>query len=76
MGISKKNNAQKREHNLLKPTQDFKLLSYLCYGVVYLCVAHLFTMIMKAENIDINSKNNKKRLVKKKLRKLEKEYRE
>ena len=23
--------------------------------VVYLCVAHLFTMIMKAENIDINS---------------------
>ena len=33
-----------------------KTLSYLCYGVVYLCVAHLFTMIMKAENIDINSK--------------------
>ena len=27
--------------------QDFKL-SYLCYGVVYLCVAHLFTMILKA----------------------------
>ena len=26
--------------------------------VVYLCVAHLFTMIMKAENIDINSKKN------------------
>ena len=36
-------------------SQDSKL-SYLCYRVVYLCVAHLFTMIMKAENIDINSK--------------------
>ena len=33
-------------------------LSYLCYRVVCLCVAHLFTMIMKAENIDINSKKN------------------
>ena len=32
--------------------------SYLCYGIVYLCVAHLFTMIMKAEYIDINSKKN------------------
>ena len=30
-------------------------ISYLSYGVVYLCVAHLFTMIMKA---DINSKKN------------------
>ena len=39
-------------------SQDFKLLSYLCYWVVYLLVAHLFTMIMKAENIDINSKKN------------------
>ena len=35
----------------------------LCYWVVYLCVAHPFTMIMKAENIDINSKKNEKRLV-------------
>ena len=40
-------------------SQGFKLLSYLCYGVVYLCVTHLFTMIMKAENIDINSKKMK-----------------
>ena len=37
-------------------SQDFKLLKlFVLYGVVYLCVAHLFTMIMKAENIDINS---------------------
>ena len=28
--------------------------------VVYLCVAHLFTMIMKAEYIDINSKKIKR----------------
>ena len=33
-------------------------------------------MIMKAENIDINSKKNEKRLVKKKNRKLDKEYRD
>ena len=41
-------------------SQDSKLLSYLCYGVVYLCIAHLLTMIMKAENIDINSKKMKR----------------
>ena len=41
-------------------SQDFKTLSYLCYGVVYLYVAHLFTMILKAENIDINSKKIKR----------------
>ena len=29
---------------------------FVLLGCVYLCVAHLFTMIMKAENIDINSK--------------------
>ena len=39
-------------------SQDSKL--YLCYGVVYLCVAHLFTKIMKAEYIDINSKKMKR----------------
>ena len=33
-------------------------------------------MIMKAENIDINSKKNEKRLVNKRFRKLEKEYRD
>ena len=34
-------------------------------------------MVMKAENIDINSKNSKiKRLVNKNFRKLEKEYRD
>ena len=33
-------------------------------------------MIMKAENIDINSKKNEKRLVKKIFCKLEKEYRD
>ena len=33
-------------------------------------------MIMKAEYIDINSKKNEKRLVKKKFSKLEKEYRD
>ena len=35
----------------------------MCYGVVYICVAHLFTMIMKAEKIDINSKKIVKTLV-------------
>ena len=38
-------------------------LSYLCYEVVYLCVTHLFTMIMKAENIDINSKKNEETII-------------
>ena len=33
--------------------------------VVHLCVALLFTMVMKAENIDINSNKNEKRLVNK-----------
>ena len=33
-------------------------------------------MIMNVENIDINSKKNMKRLVKKYIRKLEKEYRD
>ena len=33
-------------------------------------------MIMKAENIDINSKKNEKRLVKKKIQEIEKEYRD
>ena len=47
-------------------------LSYLCYGVVYLCVAHLLTMIMKAENIDINSTKNEKRLVKRKFQEIRK----
>ena len=28
--------------------------------IVYLCIAHLFTMVMKAENIDINSKKKMK----------------
>ena len=54
-------------------SQDFKLLSYLCYKVVYLCVAHLFTMIMKAEIlIYINSKKNEKRLVNKKIQEIRK----
>ena len=43
---------------------------------MYLCVAHLFAMIIKAENIDINSKKNEKRLVNKNFMKLEKEYRD
>ena len=36
------------------------------------CVAHLLTMIMKAENIDINSKKNEKRLVNKKFLQIKK----
>ena len=43
-------------------SQDFKLevicVTGLCISVY---IAHLFTMIMKAENIDINSKKRKKR---------------
>ena len=42
------------------------------YGVVYLCVAHLFTVIVKAEDIDINSLKNEKRLVNKKFQEIRK----
>ena len=49
---------------------------FVLRGCVSLC-SPLFTMIMKAENIDINSKKKEKRLVDfKKIRKLEKEYRD
>ena len=42
------------------------------YGVVYLCAAHLFTVIVKAEDIDINSLKNEKRLVNKKFQEIRK----
>ena len=44
---------------------------FVLRGCVSLC-RHLFTMIMKAENIDINSKKNEKRLVKKKFQQIRK----
>ena len=40
---------------------------------MYLCVALLFTIIVKAENIDINcKKKNEKRLVNKKVQEIRK----
>ena len=53
-------------------------LNYLCYGIEYnICVAHLFTMIMKAENIGINSTKNEKRLeINKNSGNYKKEYRD
>ena len=44
----------------------------LCLATMYLCVAHLFTMIIKAENIDINSQKMK-RLVNKQIQEIGKE---